>query len=444
MKTEIKRAIDALGYQQFTPIQEKVIPVLLENKDCIIQSKTGSGKTAAYVIPILEQIRIDEKKPQVLVLVPTRELACQVRDVFNEIGAYLSIHTLAVYGKHNLHYESMDLKQRCHIVIGTPGRVLHHIQNGDLDSSKLKYFVMDEADEMIKEGFLETMQEIYSALPSVTACMVSATYDRRVEPFTKKPELIRVDVQQDTILECGVIVQDDKLDVLLQILTVEKPDSTIVFCRMHEDVMRLNQSLQEKRILSIGIHGGMDQEVRFAQVEAFKRGDARILVSTDLMARGIDIEKVDLIIHYDLPDSVQIYQHRIGRSGRMCTIGKSVCLFGSEEQIFDDRIKMIEIDSPVDISFLNVPIQKETVNHLPSIDACTLFISIGKSKKIRAGDLVGAICAIDGVDVSDIGIIKVQSHHSYVDILHGKEELVLHSLKRVKKKNVKVEITTKK
>ena len=455
----ILKALTVLGYETLTSIQQESIPVLLDDIDCIIQAKTGSGKTMAYALPLLEKIIVDQKEPQVLVLCPTRELVLQIKETFDHLGAYKKVKSVAIYGKQPFQFQKEDLSQRCHVVIATPGRLLDHFKEKTFDWDKIKYFVLDEADEMLSLNFYQDIQEIESYLskPKVT-CLLSATIDESIEKlaqdFMNKPLWIMQQDRNNKIIQEFIKVDTkDKMALLYQILSKELPQSCIVFANTREKIEQLDEQLRSRSISVNKIHGGMLQEERQNQLKKFKEAKFRILVSTDLMARGIDIQRVDLIINFDVPNTFWIYTHRIGRTGRMDQEGKAITFVSQEDKEKYDQIKekleldkdldTIDISDNVDLSKLGKP--ERLLNDRSEAlkkDITKLYFKAGKNKKLRPADLAGAIMSVEGIEFEDIGVIQVQDHQSYVDILNGKGMIVLKALqnKKIKNKRIRVEI----
>lgn len=456
-------AISKLHYESMTPIQAAVIPHLLNDCDVLAQAETGSGKTASFVIPIVEHCILEENYVQALILTPTRELAIQVQEDCENIGAYKRLRSISVYGKSSYQFQKEALKQRVHIVVGTPGRILDHLKNGTIDLSKIRHLVIDEADEMLKLGLLETLKQIMTYLPKCNISLFSATLQEHIMSFANdymnEPQTIRLSSASQvkkTIEHYGYKVNNDQKDeFLLKLLCQRQSKACMIFARTQEGVEHVASYLDEQGVLVDMIHGGMVQEDRIENMEDFKRGKLRVLVATDVASRGIDVEKVDLIVNYDVPAQSESYIHRIGRSARKNESGCAITLVDASEQWRLDKLN----------EYLEAPLEMKDANEILSLEldatklkalgeplaykqkkgtdvhanTMKIYINAGKSKKVRAGDIVGAICEIDGVTGDDIGVIAIQDHQSYVDILNGKGKLVLNQLKRVKKKNVKVQ-----
>ncbi|MCY8508523.1 MULTISPECIES: DEAD/DEAH box helicase [Bacillus mojavensis subgroup] len=463
---DILRALEGLGYTEPTEVQRSVIPAALERKDLVVKSQTGSGKTAAFGIPLCELADWDENKPQALVLTPTRELAVQVKEDITNIGRFKRIKATAVFGKSSFDKQKAELKQKSHIVVGTPGRVLDHIEKGTLPLDRLSYLVIDEADEMLNMGFIDQVEAIIKHLPvKRTTMLFSATLPEDIEKLSRQymqnPEHIEIKAAGLTTrnIEHAVIQvrEENKFSLLKDVLITENPDSCIIFCRTKEHVNQLTDELDDLGYPCDKIHGGMIQEDRFDVMNEFKRGEYRYLVATDVAARGIDIENIALVINYDLPLEKESYVHRTGRTGRAGNQGKAISFVAPFEKRF-----LAEIEDYIGfgIQTLEAPSQEEIAKKKPDFlaklkdrpkikkdkseelnkDIMKLYFNGGKKKKIRAVDFVGTIAKIDGVSADDIGIITIMDNASYVEILNGKGPHVLKAMKdtTVKGKKLKV------
>lgn len=466
LSKEIVRALTSLKYEQPTEVQGKVIPVALEKKDLVVKSQTGSGKTASFGIPLCEMIEWEENKPQALILTPTRELAVQVKEDITNIGRFKRIKATAVYGKSPFARQKLELKQKTHIVVGTPGRVLDHIEKGTFSLERLKYLVIDEADEMLNMGFIDQVEAIIDELPTDRMTMLfSATLPEDVEnlshTYMKSPTHIEIKASGITTDKIEHILlevrEEEKFSLLQDITTLENPDSCIIFCRTQENVDHVFRQLKRSGYPCDKIHGGMIQEDRFAVMNDFKRGEFRYLVATDVAARGIDIENITHVINYDIPLEKESYVHRTGRTGRAGNSGKAITFVTPYEERFlveieeyiGFEIQKIEAPSKEELAKgkaafedkINAkPIMKKEKSAGLNKDIMKLYFNGGKKKKIRAVDFVGTIAKIPGVTADDIGIITIQDNVSYVDILNGKGPLVLKVMKNttIKGKQLKV------
>lgn len=462
----IVKALEGLGYTEPTEVQEKVIPVALSKTDVTVKSQTGSGKTAAFGIPICELVDWEENKPQALVLTPTRELADQVKEDITNIGRFKRIKAAAVYGKQPFAYQQAELKQKCHVVVGTPGRVFDHIERGTLNLERIEYLVLDEADEMLNMGFVEQVEAIINKLPKQrTTMLFSATLPENVEKLQKKymtdPQHIEI-ASAHTLTDqiehsLFVVAEQKKFSLLRDVTIVENPDSCIIFCRTKDNVDFVMEQLEKHYYTCDKLHGGMMQEDRTAVMNDFKRGEFRYLVATDVAARGIDIDNITHVINYDLPMEKESYVHRSGRTGRAGKAGKAISFVTPNENKFLSEIESyigFEIPHRTAPSIREVeeamlafteklesrPKLKKNKNEQVNKDILKLYFNGGKKKKLRAFDFVGTLTSIPGVTAEDIGIIKIQDTVTYIDILNGKGPMVLKAMKdkTIKGKTLKV------
>ncbi|HDR8125338.1 TPA: ATP-dependent RNA helicase DbpA [Bacillus cereus] len=466
LSKEIVRALTGLGYDHATEVQGEVIPVALQKKDLVVKSQTGSGKTASFGIPLCEMVEWEENKPQALVLTPTRELAVQVKEDITNIGRFKRIKAAAVYGKSPFARQKLELKQKTHIVVGTPGRVLDHIEKGTLSLECLKYLVIDEADEMLNMGFIDQVEAIIDELPIKRMTMLfSATLPEDVEKLSRtymnspthieiKAAGITTDKIEHTLFE---VIEDEKLSLLKDVTTIENPDSCIIFCRTQENVDHVYRQLKRVNYPCDKIHGGMVQEDRFEVMDDFRKGKFRYLVATDVAARGIDIDNITHVINYDIPLEKESYVHRTGRTGRAGNSGKAITFITPYENRFLEEIEeyigfvipkelapskeeVIKGKAVFEEKIYAKPIIKKDKNADLNKGIMKLYFNGGKKKKIRAVDFVGTIAKIQGVSADDIGIITIQDNVSYVEILNGKGPLVLKVMRNttIKGKQLKV------
>lgn len=466
LSQEIIRALEGLGYKTPTEVQEKVIPSALNREDLVVKSQTGSGKTAAFGIPICQMVKWEENKPQALILTPTRELADQIKQDMTNIGRFKRIKATAVYGKQPFAYQKEELKQKCHIVVGTPGRVLDHIERGTLVLDRIEQLVLDEADEMLNMGFIDQVEAIINHIPKNRMTMLfSATLPENVEKlalrYMKEPKQIEIAstlTLTDQIEHSLFMVKEQqKFGLLRDVTVVENPDSCIIFCRTKEQVDHVTEQLDKLFYTCDQLHGGMSQEIRFDVMDAFKRGEFRYLVATDVAARGIDIDNITHVINYDLPLEKESYVHRVGRTGRAGKRGKAITFVTPYEDKFLKDIEAyigfeiqrrqapskLSVDEAMDMFIEKIeklPELKKDKSEQLNQDILKLYFNGGKKKKLRAVDFVGTITSIPGVTGEDIGIIKIQDKETYIDILNGKGKLVLQEMKSktVKGKLLKV------
>jgi len=471
LSEEILRALDGLGYSEPTEVQMKVLPAALDKKDISVKSQTGSGKTAAFGIPICELVDWDENKPQALVLTPTRELAMQVSEDIMNIGRFKRIKATAVYGKQPFAKQRAELKQKSHVVVGTPGRIMDHIERHTLDLSKIEILVLDEADEMLSMGFIELVESIIKQLPKERLTMLfSATLPKDVEKLCHKYMINPLDIEVEKSQlhdkhikhEVYVVSENNKLDLLKDITVVENPDSCIIFCRTKDNVDQLVDSLDDAGYSVDKIHGGMEQDERFDVMNEFKRGEFRYLIATDVAARGIDIDRITHVINYDMPLENESYVHRTGRTGRAGQEGKAISLVTPYEDKF---LAAVEKYIGFEIPTKEAPTKQQVVTSRTAFnqkmkeepelkidkkeklndDIVKLYFNGGKKKKLRAVDFVGTIAKLNGITSDDIGIITIQENVSYVEILNGKGSSVLKQMKdtTIKGKKLKVYVANK-
>jgi len=453
---EILKSLELLGYSTPTKVQSEVIPTILSGKDMIVKSQTGSGKTAAFSIPIVELVDWEENKPQALVVTPTRELAMQVKDEIFNIGRFKRIKTCAVFGKAPFHIQARELKQKMHIVVGTPGRLIDHIEKETFDTSKVKYLIIDEADEMLNMGFIEQLQQIISNLPQERVTLLfSATIPKDIETlcdeYMNAPETVLIEDESPAVDRIDQLRYDidaeDKFDLLRDVTILENPDTCMIFCntrilvdQLHEDLEGLNYSCGK-------IHGGMLQRDRMRVMNNFKKGHLRYLIATGVAARGIDVDKVSLVVNFDIPEDAESYVHRIGRTGRKGLRGRAVTFVTPRDKQY---LKDIEAYIGKEIDLQEFPDEDDVDNGLSAFnekmstrpefkeqkgaklskDILKIHINAGKKQKMRAADIVGTLCNIEGMTKDDIGIINILDISTYFEVLHGKGEMVLKALKK--------------
>jgi len=447
----ISRALDILEYNKPTEVQDKVIPLIFENRDIIVKSYTGSGKTAAFAIPICERLNWEENKPQALVITPTRELALQVKEDFFNIGRYKRLKIASIFGKSPFNIQKNELKQKTHVVVGTPGRLIDHIEKETIDLSMIKYLIIDEADEMLRMGFVEQIEQIIEKLPKERmSVLLSATLPEDIEriclKYLQNPILVNIE-EEDTALNRisqKVIIVDEleKFETLRLVMIKENPNSSIIFCNTQREVEELFKQLNDDKIFCGKIHGGMLQKERISVMNKFKRGYFRHLVATDVAARGIDVEKIELIINYDIPNTEENYVHRIGRTGRIGTSGKAITIayynelfmIDNIEEYIEMKIPREEADKAENIkSFEEIfytknrvrPDLKEDRGEKLNKGITRIHINAGKKTKMRAVDIVGTICSIEGIKAEDIGVIEIRDISTFVEILNNKGDKVL-------------------
>lgn len=325
LSQNIMKAVKNMGFEETTPIQGETIPLVMKGLDIIGQAQTGTGKTAAFGIPMVEKVEPNATKIYSLVLTPTRELAVQVAEELNRIGQYKGIKTLPIYGGQDIGRQIRALKNRPQFIVGTPGRLLDHINRRTIRLDSIEMVIIDEADEMLNMGFIEDIEKILSEVPTERQTLLfSATMPERIrrlaQNFMKKPELIKVAAKEVTVpnIEQNYmeVKEKQKFDVLCLLLDIHAPELAIVFGRTKRRVDELSEALSKRGYSAEGLHGDLTQAKRDSVMRKFKNGTIEVLVATDVAARGLDITGVTHVINFDIPQDPESYVHRIGRTGR--------------------------------------------------------------------------------------------------------------------------------
>lgn len=465
----IIKALYNLNYKTPSKVQEEVIPRLLKKEDVIVKSKTGSGKTASFGIPICENIDIENNNVQALIVVPTRELALQVKDEISNIGRLKKIRCSAIFGKQPIKEQIRELKQRVHIVVATPGRIIDHIGRNTINLDDIKYFIIDEADKMLNKGFIEDMEFILNKIPKNSAKgLFSATIDDDIQYICDKYLKVSniLDIKYNELFDKKQIIENkikssenDKYKNLKSIIYMENPTSLIIFCNTKDKVKKLYENMKKDGFLVEELHGDMSQDKRIFVIKDFKNNKFNILISTDVAARGIHIDDISLVINYDVPRDKENYIHRIGRTGRKDSYGKAITIFTDKDDKYINEIeaylgyeiKNLEELKIDDIAKGKIKFEKKSKEVLKNrknkmieknihSEVTKIYINAGKKKKIRVIDIVGAFSNLPGINNEDIGVVEVQDLCSYVDILNYKGEELVKKYKEIsiKKKMVKL------
>ncbi|WP_195428673.1 DEAD/DEAH box helicase [Clostridium sp. D46t1_190503_E9] len=458
LSEEILKALKNLGFEKPSEVQQEVIPYMLNKKDLVVKSQTGSGKTASFGIPICELVNVEENKVKALILVPTRELAMQVKEDISNIGRLKKVRCAVIFGKQPFNEQVRELKQRVHIVCGTPGRVIDHIERGNLNTQDIDLVVIDEADKMLNMGFIDQITDVLDKLPkSKNVALFSATIPKEIEglylSYMNNPTVLSIKSKvfnRDKISENYITVdREEKFKYLLKSLYAFTDESAIIFCNTKDSVRNLSSLLKKEKISVRELHGDMEQKDRLATMESFKNKEFKVLVATDVAARGIHIDHITNVFNYEVPMEKESYVHRIGRSGRGEKKGLAISLVSKGEKRF-----LTEIEEYIgyNIEEVSLPVYEEIVegrkrffesqkndysnktNVKKNIhnEVTKIHITAGKKKKIRNIDILGAFSNLNEVTGDDIGIIDVQDGHSFVDILNGKGNLILKKYKEIK------------
>ncbi|PRO65170.1 DEAD/DEAH box helicase [Alkalicoccus urumqiensis] len=367
ISNNLKKAVKEMGFEAPSPIQEKVIPEILKQHDVIGQAQTGTGKTAAFGIPLINDVNSKQKHVQALILTPTRELAIQVAGEFQKLSKFTKVQTLPVYGGQSIGHQIKTLKRGVQVVVGTPGRVLDHINRGTLKLDRISKLVLDEADEMLDMGFIEDIEKILqNANEERQTLLFSATMPPAIRKlsnkYMKSPEQVTIDKGEVTapLIEQAYykVLEKNKLDSLCRIIDSETLELGIIFCRTKKGVAELTESLQARGYMADGIHGDLTQSQRDGVMKKFRKSTIEFLVATDVAARGIDVKNVSHVINYDIPQDPESYVHRIGRTGRAGKEGMAVTLVTPREM---KHLRSIEREIKNAIPSRSVPSIEEVV-----------------------------------------------------------------------------------
>ena len=427
--------LDALGYKNMTAIQEASLPLILQNKDVIAQAKTGSGKTAAFGIGLLAKLDVKKFRVQSLVLCPTRELADQVAKELRRIARFQhNIKILMLTGGESFGKQLGSLSHQAHIIVGTPGRVLKHLNKESLELSNLQTLVIDEADRMLDMGFIEEIESVLSFVPQERQTLLfSATYDDTILQISKKIQKDAVSVKTTTTEVQNKIVQefyetDDKLNTLVNIFAQYKPQNVIVFTNTKIKAKELAESLVQNKIDALAIHGDLEQYERNDVLVQFANKSCPVLVATDVAARGLDIKELSMVVNYDLPHGFETYTHRIGRTGRAGAEGIAISLYENFEREKADEYANDEI----------VFLKESELSRNSSFEMkphyVTLVIEGGKKDKLRAGDILGALTGDVGLKGVNIGKIDIYDRQAYVAI---ESKFIKEAEKQLKNRKIK-------
>lgn len=509
---EIMKAIKNMGFEEASPIQAKAIPVMRTGKDIIGQAQTGTGKTAAFGIPLLEKIDPKNKKLQAVVLCPTRELAIQVAEEIRNLAKYMhAIKVLPIYGGQEIVKQIRSLKSGTQLIIGTPGRVMDHMRRKTIKMEDVHTVVLDEADEMLNMGFREDIETILEGVPEDRQTVLfSATMPQAILDITKKfqkdAQLVKVTKKELTVPNIEQYYYEvrpkNKEEVLARLLDIYTPKLSVVFCNTKRQVDLLVNGLLGRGYFAAGLHGDLKQAQRDRVMQGFRSGKTDILVATDVAARGIDVDEVEAVFNYDLPQDDEYYVHRIGRTGRAGREGRSFSVVSGKEvyklkeiqrycktKIYAQKVPSLndvattkmdnilsEIDSVIETedltkylqaienkvnesdytamdmaaAFLKMSSGQNEVNQeemdfgdtgAEEAGMVRLFINIGKKNKAKPGDIVGALAGESGIPGKVIGSIDMFDKYTFVEVPREYARDVLNAMNnaKIKGKSVAVE-----
>lgn len=436
---DLLKNLESLGYQKMTPIQAQSLPSILNNKDVIAQAKTGSGKTAAFALGLLNKLKVKQFRIQTLVLCPTRELADQVAKEIRRLARSIhNIKVLTLCGGMPFGPQIGSLEHGAHIVVGTPGRVEEHVRKGTLIANDLTTLVLDEADRMLDMGFQPSLDAIVEQLPSKRQNLLfSATFPDQIESIAKRimtdPVMVQVESTHDksTIQQHFFKIASDKERITALHLLLQKyqPESAVVFCNTKRETQEVADELANDGFSALALHGDLDQRQRDQTLVRFANKSASVLVATDVAARGLDIEALDAVINYQLARDAEVHVHRIGRTGRAGSKGVACTLYSDKEAykvaLLEDYLDQLIVSEPLPpAKLLDKPAFYPTME--------TLQIDGGKKQKVRPGDILGALTGNssgqEGIDGKSVGKINIFDNCAYVAV---KSEACQSALKKL-------------
>jgi len=433
----INTILSKLKIEALNEMQQASITANNQHDNVVLLSATGSGKTLAFLLPILQLLDAANKQTQALVIVPSRELAQQIEEVFKQMGTGLKI--TSCYGGHKRETEENNLIQPPALIVGTPGRLADHIRRGNITIDSITTLVLDEFDKSLELGFQEEVSFIVGSLPSIKKrILTSATEAVEIPHFLGLTDAVRLNylpTEKDTtnklIVQKVLAPESDKVDTLFKLICYLGNRSTIVFCNHRESVNRTSDLLRQKGIVNEFYHGALEQQERDSALCKFRNGTANVLITTDLASRGLDIPNIRFIIHYHLPATEDVYVHRNGRTARMDASGTAILLLSPAETMpafIEEEVAELTVPS-------NSPLPEKP-------KWSTLFIAAGKKDKVNKIDIVGFLGNKGHLDKDDIGLIEVKDFFSFVAIRKSKvgETLQLIRDQKIKNKKVKIEI----
>jgi ATP-dependent RNA helicase DeaD len=453
IEPRILKAIRDMGFEEPTPVQEETIPLFLQGKDVMAQAQTGTGKTAAFGMPIIQLIK-PEKKPLALIIVPTRELATQVAEEMDNLAKYSKVRSLAIYGGQSISVQIQALEQGREIIVGTPGRLIDHIRRGTLKLGEIQFVVLDEADRMLDMGFIEDIEYILKHIKKgVRTSLFSATIPPEVRRLAKKyiedPKTLIVSEDELTVPSTEQayisVGRKNKIWALCRILDKEKPKA-IVFCSTKRMVDILVRKLQSYGYATEPLHGDLTQAKREKILQDFKNGKINVLVASDVAARGLDIDNVTHVINYDIPENPEVYVHRIGRTGRAGHEGKAITFVSWDER---HLLKNITDFAKSSISETDVPQKngKDLVRRVWDFDEMSdIFgmvkfrINLGSKDGMKFVDIGDFVMKEGGVSNIAIGNVEVGEEESVVEVHKDYAEKMIWRLRKIRFKGREIRV----
>ncbi|HCS28940.1 MAG TPA: ATP-dependent RNA helicase DbpA [Spongiibacteraceae bacterium] len=447
LRDELVSNLASLGYSSMTPIQAQSLPPIVAGSDVIAQAKTGSGKTAAFGLGLLNRLDVKRFRVQSLVLCPTRELADQVAVEIRKLARGIhNIKVLTLCGGTAFGPQLGSLEHGAHIIVGTPGRVEEHLRKGSLKAADIDCFVLDEADRMLDMGFEDTLNKIIAWLPKKRQNLLfSATYPESIQGMAKRvlsaPVMIKVDSDHDerSIPQhfYKVDSNEERRNALRLLLLEFQPESAVVFCNTRQEVRDVHEQLRAWGFSVLALHGELEQRDRDAMLVRFANKSVSVLVATDVAARGLDIDDIAAVINYQVAHDPEVHVHRVGRTGRAGSSGLALTLFSSRE-----AHKVAALNVEVDPIMDALPLPGRGVLKLepPRPPMITLQIDGGKKQKLRPGDILGALTGEGGIDGKAVGKIQISDNRSYLAVARKSAARAIEKLStgKLKGKNFRV------
>lgn len=449
LKPELLTNLESLGYESMTPIQEQSLPDIIMGKDVIGQGKTGSGKTAAFGLGLLQKLDVKRFRIQSLVLCPTRELADQVAKELRRLARSIhNIKILTLCGGTPFGPQIGSLEHGAHIIVGTPGRVEEHVIKGTLNLENLNLLILDEADRMLDMGFQPALDNIVRSAPKHRQTLLfSATFPNKIKQISERimtlPTMVKVDSTHDesSISQHFYHVQDneERLQALQLLLLEHKPESCVVFCNTKKDAQIVADELVSFGFSTLALHGDLEQRDRDETLVRFSNKSANVLVATDVAARGLDIDNLDMVVNFHIALDTEVHVHRIGRTGRAGSKGMACSLYSDKESY---KVALLEDYLDQKITGEKLP-HSNVLNALPvRPDMITIQISGGKRDKVRPGDILGALTGDKGIKGDQVGKINVSQNFAYVAIKRNAHKVALKKLEtgKIKGRNFRIRV----
>ena len=447
LNADLLKNLESLDYHSMTEIQAKSLPPILEGKDIIAQGKTGTGKTAAFGLGLLQKLNVKRFRVQTLILCPTRELADQVSKEIRRLARTVhNIKVLTLYGGVPFGPQIGSLEHGAHIIIGTPGRIEDHLRKGTLSLDDVELLILDEADRMLDMGFQDSIDNIINQAPTDRQTLLfSATFPDNINSIAKRILVDPVTVKVESTHSNSTIAQyfykvennEDRMLALRLLLLNYQPESSIVFCNTKREVQDVSEELKNRGFSAISLHGDLEQKDRDQALIRFSNKSASILVATDVAARGLDIDNLSAVFNFHIAHDQEIHIHRIGRTGRAGSKGLAFSFYTRKDS---HRIALIEDDLDRTITAAELPSSEVLDNQPIESTMITLRIEGGKKQKIRPGDIVGALTGKDGIQGTQIGKIQVSDNWAYVAVERSSIKLAFKKLSEGKLKGRKFRV----